>query len=204
VNATRTALIVVDVQRDFCVGGSLPVKDGDKVVPVLNNTIREFRKAGLPVFFTRDWHPPNHFSFKSQGGTWPSHCVQETEGATFHPELDLSSNPLVISKGTNPKTEGYSGFQGTDLEWRLKTYEVNRLFIGGLATDYCVKQTSIDARRAGFEVFVLKDCVRAVDANKGDGERALKEMKKAGVRLTNSASAIYRLSSPVSPASEEE
>lgn len=201
--ATRTSLIVVDLQRDFCIGGSLPVKDGDKVVPVLNNSIKEFRKAGLPIFFTRDWHPPNHSSFKSQGGKWPSHCVQGTEGATFHPELELPPNPQVISKGTNPKIEAYSGFQGTDLDWRLRTYEVNRLFVGGLATDYCVKQTSIDARRAGFEVYVLKDCARAVEANKGDGDRALKEMKKAGVRLTNSASAVYRLSSPISLAEEE-
>ena len=200
----RTALIVVDVQRDFCLGGALPVRDGDKVVPGLNKTITEFRKVGLPVFLTRDWHPPNHCSFKSQGGMWPSHCVQGTEGATFHPELDLLSNPQVISKGTNPAIEAYSGFQGTDLEWRLRTYEVNRVFIGGLATDYCVKQTTIVARRAGFEVYVLKDCVRAVDANRGDGERAFKEMKKAGARLTNSASAIYRLASPVSPTQEEE
>lgn len=192
---TGSALIVVDVQRDFCPGGALPAKEGDKVVPGLNRVIKAFDEAGLPIFFTRDWHPPDHRSFASQDGRWPPHCVQGSEGAKFHPGLNIPPKAQVVSKGTDPAAEAYSGFQGTDLEWRLKTYGVTRIFVGGLATDYCVKETSLDARRAGFEVFVLKDCVRAVDAQKGDGARALIEIRKAGAKLTTSSSAIYRLSS---------
>ena len=183
----QAALIVVDVQRDFCPGGALAVRYGDQVVPHLNGVIRAFEKAGLSVFFTRDWHPPNHVSFKGRGGPWPPHCVRGTPGAEFHPGLNLPPDAIIISKGDEPSTEAYSGFQGTDLALRLNERGVDQVFIGGLATDYCVKETALDAVHAGFSVTVLKDCVRPVDLNPGDGARALAEMRKAGARLTTSA-----------------
>jgi nicotinamidase/pyrazinamidase len=191
----NTALIVTDVQRDFCPGGALAVKDGDKVVPGLNNMIRAFERLGLPILFTRDWHPPNHISFKNQGGTWPPHCVQGTGGAQFHPGLKIPANAVVISKGQDPSKEAYSGFQGTDLEHRLKETGTTEVFLGGLTTDYCVKQSTLDALRAGFAARVLEDCVRAVDVRRGDGERALREMQAAGAELTTSAAVIEKLAS---------
>jgi nicotinamidase/pyrazinamidase len=191
----RTALIVVDVQVDFCPGGALAVRYGDQVIPRLNRVIEAFEGSGIPVFFTRDWHPPNHVSFRSQGGQWPPHCVQGSPGAKFHPGLHVPRDTEVISKGDRPAKEAYSGFQGTDLEARLEKLEVKELFIGGLATDYCVKETTLDALRAGFSVGVLKDCVRPVDVRPGDGARALAEMRKAGARLTTSSRAADQLAS---------
>jgi nicotinamidase/pyrazinamidase len=187
---THAALLVVDVQRDFCPGGALAVKDGDEVVPGLNKSIKAFSSAGLPIFFTRDWHPPNHVSFKSQGGIWPPHCVQGTTGAEFHPSLEIPDNAIIISKGDKPRAEAYSGFQGTDLESRLKGFGVNQTFVGGLTTDYCVKESCLDARRAGFEVNLLRDCIRAVDAKPGDGAKALDDMRRAGARLTSSTAVV--------------
>lgn len=193
--AVRVALVVVDVQVDFCPGGTLPVRGGDEVVPNLNRVVASFEKAHLPVFFTRDWHPPNHVSFRDRGGPWPSHCVQGTRGAEFHPGLRLPHDAAVISKGDRPSKEAYSGFQGTDLGARLKKLGVDEILVGGLATDYCVKETALDARRAGFNVTVLEDCVRAVEAKQGDGERALEEMQKAGASLTKSSAAVRLLAS---------
>lgn len=172
------------------------MKNGDKVVPRLNKTIAAFAKAGLPIFFTRDWHPSNHISFRSQGGIWPPHCVQGTVGAGFHQDLVLPHGATIISKGDNPNAEAYSGFQGTDLESRLKKAGVGEIFLGGLATDYCVKESCDDALRAGFKVNVLKDCVKAVNAKSGDGARALKEMGEAGARLITSQNAIKRMGGP--------
>jgi nicotinamidase/pyrazinamidase len=191
----KAALIVVDVQRDFCPGGALAVKDGDKVVPPLNEVVAAFSKAGLPIYFTRDWHPPNHISFKSQGGPWPQHCVQDTPGAEIHPDLKVPPSATIISKGDKRLVEAYSGFQGTRLEMALKEAGVGELFIGGLTTDYCVRESVRDARSAGFGVSVLEDCVRAVDVKGGDGARALGEMEKMGARLTNSSEAINLLES---------
>ena len=191
----RAALVVVDVQRDFCPGGALAVRYGDQVVPRLNRTVEAFEKAGFPLFFTRDWHPPNHISFRSRGGPWPPHCVQGSRGAGFHPDLLVPEGAVIISKGDEPSKEAYSGFQGTDLEARLKRLGVEQVFVGGLATDYCVKETALDARRAGFAVEVLKDCVRPVDVRPGDGAKALKEMRKAGAKLTTSSKALDRLAS---------
>jgi nicotinamidase/pyrazinamidase len=193
VNHLRAALLVVDVQRDFCPGGALAVKDGDGVVTGLNTMIKTFERLGLPTMFTRDWHPPDHISFKAQGGIWPPHCVQGTRGAQFHPRLKIPANAVVISKGQDSSKEAYSGFQGTDLEARLRKAGVDKVFIGGLAADYCVKQTTLDGRRAGFEVEVLEDCVMAVDAKRGDGRRALAEMKKAGARMTTTSAAVNEL-----------
>ena len=186
----RHALIVVDVQNDFCPGGALGVKDGDKVVPPLNEVIRAFNRAKLPIFFTRDWHPPDHISFKSQGGIWPPHCVQGTEGAGFHRGLMIPSSAVIVSKGDKPTVEAYSGFQGTNLERRLRELGIKRIIVGGLATDYCVKESCLDARRSGFEVDVLMDCVRAVNVKQGDGARALEAMKKAGARMTASSTLV--------------
>lgn len=176
----RAALIVVDVQNDFCPGGALPVPDGDRVVPILNDYIRTFSKIGAPIYFTRDWHPSGHISFKEEGGIWPPHCIQGTRGAAFHPDLALPEEGVIISKGTDPQEEAYSGFQGTGLAERLKRQGIRRLFIGGLATDYCVKNTVLDALEAGFESVYLEDASKGVEVAPGDSSRAVSEMAQAG------------------------
>ena len=188
----RAALLVVDVQRDFCPGGALAVEGGDEVVPGINKLVGAFERRGLPIFFTRDWHPPNHVSFRQRGGPWPPHCVQGTAGAEFHPSLRIPTSAVVVSKGDDPEKEAYSGFEGSDLGTRLQSLEVKEVFIAGLTTDYCVKQSSLDARRLGLRVDVLTDCTRAVDVRPGDGKRALSAMEKAGVQLTDS-NAVLRL-----------
>ena len=177
----QTALVVVDIQNDFCPGGALPVKDGDKVVPVLNKYIERFRKAGAPILFTRDWHPPDHSSFKAQGGPWPPHCVQNSEGAKFHPDLHIPPEGEVLSKA-DKKDEAYSFFEGTDLARKLKERGIRRLLVGGLATDYCVKETVSDGLKYGFEVFHLDDASKGVNVNLGDSERALQEMVAMGAK----------------------
>lgn len=180
-----SALIVVDVQNDFCPGGALPVPGGDRVIPVLNRYIGKFIDTALPVYLTRDWHPGDHLSFKSQGGIWPMHCVQGSEGARFHPELSIPSAAVVISKGADPGKDAYSGFQGTDLSRLLKQRQVRRLFVGGLATDYCVKSTVLDAIREGFEAVFLSDASMGVDVHAGDSERAVEEMLREGaIKIT--------------------
>ena len=189
----RPALVVIDVQVDFCPGGALAVKGGDQTIPGLNAAIDTFGKLGFHVFFTRDWHPPNHMSFVDQGGVWPPHCVQWSKGSAFHPTLRVPPGATVFSKGENPLKEAYSGFQGTGLEAAMKELEIDEVYIGGLATDYCVKESVLDARGAGFKVVVLEDCVRAVDAKPGDSAKAMAEMKEAGVGFTTVADAIERL-----------
>jgi nicotinamidase/pyrazinamidase len=176
------ALVIVDTQKDFCPGGALPVPEGDAVVPVLDEYIKIFREAGTAIYATRDWHPPNHISFKKQGGTWPAHCIQNTKGAEFHPDLRLPKRTVIISKATDPDNEAYSGFDGTNLEKELRLKGVKRVFIGGLATDYCVKSTVLDAVKLGFETVLLEDAVRGVDVNPGDSERAIGEMVAAGAK----------------------
>jgi len=188
VTQTKTALVVVDVQRDFCAGGSLAVKDGDKVVPGLNRVINAFTKATLPIFFTRDWHPPNHMSFKARGGPWPQHCVQGTQGAEFLRNLKVPSNAVIVSKGTDSDLEAYSGFQGTDLGRRLKELGVEKIILGGLTTDYCVRESTLDALAIGLKVDVLEDCIRGVNVRPGDAERALREIVTKGAKLTSSKS----------------
>ena len=177
-----SALIVVDVQKDFCPGGALPVPDGNDVVLVLNRYIEKFIQAGAPIFATRDWHPLNHISFKVRGGLWPPHCIQNTLGAEFHEGLKLPKNVIITSKAYEADKEAYSGFDGTDLSTKLKALKVKRLFIGGLATEYCVKNTVLDALKAEFETILLEDAIRGIDAKKGDSERAVKEMLKKGAR----------------------
>ncbi|RME11849.1 MAG: nicotinamidase [Aquificota bacterium] len=177
----KDALIVVDMQRDFMPGGALPVPDGDTIVPRLNDYIRLFFERGLPVFFTSDWHPQNHISFKEQGGLWPPHCVQGTEGAGFHPDLFIPhDNRFIISKGTSPDFDAYSGFQGTVLHSLLQERGIRRVFVGGVATDYCVKNTVLGALNLGYQAFLLLDGIRGVDVSPGDSERAIEEMLFSG------------------------
>jgi nicotinate phosphoribosyltransferase len=174
--ASGDALLIVDVQNDFLPGGGLAVPDGNAVVPILNRYLDNFSKQCLPILITRDWHPGNHCSFKKQGGPWPEHCVAQTFGAKFPAALNLPESAQIISKATHPDQDAYSGFQDTDLDHRLKSQGVRRLFIGGLATDYCVLNTVKDALKSGYTVFLLQDAVRAVNLNPGDGEKALQEM----------------------------
>jgi nicotinamidase/pyrazinamidase len=174
------ALLVVDVQYDFLPGGSLGVPEGDRVVPVLNDYIGLFAAAGRPVYATRDFHPSGHCSFAPQGGPWPPHCVQGMHGADLADDLKLPEGTPVIRKGTQVDRDAYSGFDGTDLGARLRADGVRRLFVGGLATDYCVLCTVKDARAAGFEVRLLTDAIRAVNVTPDDGDRALAEMTAAG------------------------
>jgi len=177
----RDALIVVDMQRDFMPGGALPVPEGDRIVPVLNSYIALFEERNLPVFLTRDWHPENHISFKGHGGIWPPHCIRGTEGAQFHPDLRIpADNKFIISKGTSAEFDAYSGFQGTVLEDLLRERGVRRVFVGGVATDYCVKNTLLGAINLGFQAFLLTDAIRGVDATPGDVERAVEKMLSEG------------------------
>jgi nicotinamidase/pyrazinamidase len=165
------------------------------VVPRLNRVIELFERQSLPIFFTRDWHPADHISFRSRGGIWPPHCIQGTPGAEFHPGLRIPVAAVIISKGGSRDEEAYSGFQGTDLEERLKSLGVDEIFLGGLATDYCVRESTLDARKVGFSVTVMEDCTRAVDAKPGDGDRALAEMRRMGAKLVASSEVIRRVAS---------
>lgn len=174
------ALILVDVQNDFCPGGALAVPDGDQVVEPLNRVSEWFPL----VVATQDWHPPHHASFRAQGGPWPPHCVAGTVGAELHPALNVGAIDLNVKKAIQPDQEAYSGFDGEpDLAELLSTQGVKRVFVGGLATDYCVKATVLDALKQGFEAVVLTDAIRGVDVEPGDSEKALQEMQAAGAIL---------------------
>lgn len=173
------ALIVVDVQKDFCAGGALAVPDGDAVVEPINRLELEARF----VVATRDWHPPNHNSFRDYGGPWPVHCVQGSEGAELHSQLDRERIDAIVDAGQSPELEGYSGFESTELEQVLREHGAKEIHLAGLALDYCVKATALDARRAGFDVVVHRDATRAIDAQPGDAQRAVEELLAAGVRV---------------------
>jgi len=175
----------VDVQNDFLAGCSLAVPDGDAVIPVLNRWIGRFRDAGLPIFATRDWHPADHCSFADQGGPWPPHCVVDTPGAELSWELHLPPDVPIISKAMRPEKEAYSDFEDTDFASQLRGLGVKRLFVGGLATDYCVRATVLGALENGFEAVLLVDGVRPVDVTPGDGERAVAEMAAAGAEVVH-------------------
>jgi nicotinamidase/pyrazinamidase len=181
----KRALIVVDVQNDFCPGGTLAVPHANEVVAPLNKLIAEFLQRGEPVFKTRDWHPPHTKHFLAYGGTWPVHCVQETRGAEFHPDLLDDSQISVVSKGLGDE-DCYSAFDGTDLTQQLRQLGVTEVWIGGLATDYCVKQTVLDARQEGFAVKAIEDAMRAVELQPDDGDRAIAEMRAAGAEFVTS------------------
>ncbi|MGE5115450.1 MAG: isochorismatase family protein [Betaproteobacteria bacterium] len=185
------ALLLIDVQVDFLPGGQLAVPAGDRVLPALNRAIDVFVACGLPIVATRDWHPADHCSFVAQGGPWPPHCVVDTPGAAFASGLKLPARSLVVSKATTierDERESYSGFAGTALAATLRDAGVERLVVGGLATDYCVLQKVLDALSLGFAAVVLRDGVAAVDVHPGDGERALARMAQAGARLVDSDS----------------
>ena len=181
----KQALIVVDVQNDFCPGGSLAVRDGDEVVAPLNKLIEEFLDRGDPVFKTRDWHPANTEHFRPRG-VWPVHCVQNSYGAEFHSDLNDDPRIKIISKGIDESADGYSGFDGTNLAELLRAQKIEEVWVGGLATDYCVKHTVLDALREGFKVKALADAMRAVNLNADDGAKAIAEMKAAGAEIVGS------------------
>jgi len=182
-NEKKKALIVVDVQNDFCPGGSLAVANADEVVAPLNELMKKFLDRGEPVFKTRDWHPAKTKHFADHGGIWPVHCVQNTAGAEFHPGLLDDPRITIISKGIDESADGYSGFDGTNLARDLLDQEVEEVWVGGLATDYCVKHTVLDALGQGFEVKALADAMRAVNVNPTDGDQAIEEMRAAGAEI---------------------
>jgi nicotinamidase/pyrazinamidase len=182
----RDALIVVDVQNDFLPGGALAVAEGDRIFEPLRRLMPLFGR----VYATRDWHPKNHGGFQAQGGPWPYHCLQDSPGAQFSPKLETQHVDVVISKGIDPKTEGYSGFDGTDLAQRLRDDHVSRVFVAGLATDYCVRATALEARRQGLDVVVVTDAIAAVKVKPDDEHKALDEMQAAGCTLASSKETI--------------
>ena len=186
----KKALIVVDVQNDFCPGGALAVAHGDEVVAPLNNLMKEFLQRGEPVFKSRDWHPEKTRHFAAYGGTWPVHCVQNTRGAQFHPELMDDMHIRVVSKGLGDE-DSYSAFDGTDLALQLRRLGVEEVWVGGLATDYCVKNTVLDAVKEGFQVKALKNAMRPVEVNPGDGQRAIEEMQAAGAEIQEQEAGEY-------------
>ena len=172
------ALVIVDFQNDFTPGGALAVPHGDEVAERLN-ALAASGDYDL-VVATRDWHPPDHGSFTDQGGTWPVHCVQDTDGAALHPELDAAAIDVIVDKGQDPGTDGYSGFDGTNLAELLRERAIDQVTVVGLATDYCVKHTALEALQAGFAVTVDTTAVRGVDVEPGDSDRALGELRSAG------------------------
>jgi nicotinamidase/pyrazinamidase len=179
VDSKADALIIIDVQNDFCPGGALAVPCGDEVIPVINRLL-EHRWLSVA---TMDWHPDEHSSFESRGGPWPRHCVQHTAGAELHPELDATKVQLVITKGSHPDHEAYSGFHGTDLAKILRDKGIQRVVVCGIATDYCVRATAHDALHEGFQVLVLEDAIRGVEVQPGDCQRAIEELRQAGAEM---------------------
>jgi nicotinamidase/pyrazinamidase len=175
------ALIVVDVQNDFCPGGALPIDNGDRVVPVLNRWIEAAGRRQLPVFASRDWHPVGHISFEESGGTWPPHCIQDSEGARFHPDLKLPEDVVKITKGVRFDQDQNSAFDETGLAHKLREEGIDRLFVGGLAEDVCVRATVLDGIREGFEVVVIEDATFPVTPE--GGEACRREMSTAGARF---------------------
>jgi nicotinamidase/pyrazinamidase len=186
----KVGLLVVDVQIDFCPGGALPVPRGELVVAAMNLYVQLFHKERCPIFASRDWHPAETTHFKKYGGLWPVHCVQDSFGARFHPELVLPEETVVISAGLGREDEGYSSFEGvtddgTPFLTALRRMKVKKLYVGGLATDYCVKESVLDALREGLEVTLLTDAVRGIDLKPGDSEHAIAQMVEAGADLAN-------------------
>ncbi|HDQ00073.1 MAG TPA: nicotinamidase [bacterium] len=182
----QPALLIVDLQNDFCPGGALGVEGGDLIVPIINRYAEWFQNKGLPIFVSRDWHPEETKHFKQHGGPWPVHCVRNTKGAEFYQDFMLPENAIILSKGTDPEKHGYSVFDAHDSENRpfielLKNKKVNELYIAGLATDYCVRMTSLDALKNGFGINVLIDAVKGVDPK--DSQKAIEEIKSMGGNL---------------------
>lgn len=185
---STSALLIVDVQRDFCPGGALAAPEGDRVVAPLNRYLDEAATRGWPVYASRDWHPPVTRHFRQYGGEWPVHCVEATPGAEFHPALRLPDSAVIVSKGQSADRPGYSAFEGTTSDGRtladdLRARGIDHLYVGGIATDYCVKHSVLDARKAGFDVTVLADAIAGVDVAPGDSVRALEAMREAGATM---------------------
>jgi len=183
----RKALIIVDVQNDFCPGGALGVKGGDKIIPVLNKYIRKCHAAKIAIIATRDWHPAKTKHFKKFGGVWPKHCVQFSNGARFHPKLKLPKDTIIVSKGMNPKKDSYSAFdastgEGVSLFNLLRILRIQTILIGGLATDYCIKFSALDALKKGFRVKVLVDAVKGVNIKPDDSKNALASIFTKGAK----------------------
>lgn len=176
------ALLIVDMQNDFLPGGSLGVPGGDAVLAPVNRLADLFKRRGLPVYASRDWHPANHCSFAARGGPWPPHCVAGTSGAAFSEELQLPADAIVVSKAETADVDAYSAFNTTGLADRLRARGVRRVVVCGLATDYCVLNTALDARANGFEVLIVPEAMRAVEVQAGDGERAIGRMREAGAQ----------------------
>jgi nicotinamidase/pyrazinamidase len=179
------ALIIVDMQNDFCPGGRLPVEGGHDLVPVLNRWIEAAERGGALVVASRDWHPSQHVSFQEQGGAWPEHCVQRSSGAEFHPQLKLPRLTVLVSKGEDIDKDNYSDFEATGLGDLLRRVNVRRVWVGGLAQDVCVRATTLDALAQGFETYLIEDATRPVELEAGEGARAIEEMRAAGARLIN-------------------
>ena len=182
-----TALILVDIQNDFCPHGALAVNEGDQIVPIVNRLIPEFPL----VISTQDWHPSDHISFQERGGPWPPHCVQGTRGAELHPDLETETIAEYFRKASSPNKDDYSEFEGRDdrgrtLDALLKSRGVNKLYVVGLATDYCVLETVLDGIKYGYDVSVVTDATRAVNVNPDDGEKALRKMAQSGAHLVTS------------------
>jgi nicotinamidase/pyrazinamidase len=182
-----SALILVDIQNDFCPNGALAVTEGDLIVPIVNRLISRFPL----VISTQDWHPANHISFKAQGGPWPPHCVQGTTGAELHPDLKTDTIALYFRKASSPDKDDYSEFAGKDEQGRsldevLKAHGVKKIYVVGLATDYCVLETVLDGIKYGYEVYAVTDAMRAVNVNPDDGEKALYKMVSSGAHLVTS------------------
>jgi len=183
----KSALLIVDVQNDFCPNGSLAIPEGDSIIPVLNKYIKIFSSGTLPVFASRDWHPKKTTHFNDFGGPWPAHCVQESHGARFHPMLRLPESAIILSKGMDPEADSYSAFQAVDAKGNefadlLKKFSIKELFVGGLATDYCVRWTVLDALKFGLRVFLLIDAIKGVNLRKNDSEAAVEEMVSLGAK----------------------
>ncbi len=183
----KKALLIVDMQNDFCPGGALGVPEGDKIITIINRYINLFSKKGLPVFISRDWHPRKTRHFKQYGGIWPVHCVQNTLGASLHPKLKLPKRYIFLYKGMDPEKDSYSVFQAEDGDginflFLLKVLGVKEIYIAGLAADYCVKFTALDALRKGFRVRVLLDAIKGVNIRPQDSSRAISLMLKKGAK----------------------
>ena len=193
----KKALLIVDVQNDFCPGGALGVPEGDKIVSVINKYIRTFTKKKLPIFATADWHPVRTKHFKDFGGVWPVHCIQNSRGAAFHPDLKLPKDAILLYKGMDPEEDCYSSFSAQDLSGQplsklLKRMAIKEIYISGLATDYCVKFTAIDALKHGFKVKILMDAIKGVDLKPNDSREAIKKITKMGAKKVKLADLTKR------------
>jgi nicotinamidase/pyrazinamidase len=190
VNTDTAALLVVDLQNDFCPGGALGAPGGNRIIPAVNRHIAEAQKRGMPVYASRDWHPPVTSHFKEYGGAWPRHCVQETAGAEFHVDLKLPHGAIIVNKGDDPARDGYSAFEGhtesgKSLLHDLRDRQVTRLYVAGIATDYCVRTTALDGVSAGLDVRVLRDAITGIDVHPGDVARALADIERAGATIVD-------------------